>query len=175
MLVEQLAQAGLLKVICGTDTLGVGINVPIRTVLFTRLSKYGGEKVATLSARDFHQIAGRAGRKGYDNVGWVVAQAPEHVIENLKLEEKSKRDGKKFVRRQAPEGFVAWDQKTFERLQNAPPERLSSRFQVNHAMLLNVLGRPDDGCSAMQQLIRRCHDGEKAKKSHRAQIGRAHV
>jgi hypothetical protein len=166
ILLEQLAQRGLLKVICGTDTLGVGINVPIRTVLFTRLSKYGGEKVAVLSARDFHQIAGRAGRKGFDNVGWVVAQAPEHVIENLKLDEKSKQSGKKVVKRSAPEGFVAWDKKTFERLQTAAPERLTSRFQVTHAMLLNVLGRPDDGCRAMRDLIRSCHDSDKQKKAH---------
>jgi superfamily II RNA helicase len=166
ILVEQLAQRGLLKVICGTDTLGVGINVPIRTVLFTRLSKYGGEKVAVLSSRDFHQIAGRAGRKGYDNVGWVFAQAPEHVIENLKLDEKAKQTGKKGVKKSAPEGFVAWDQKTFERLQNAAPEKLTSRFQVTHAMLLNVLGRPGDGCAAMGELIRTCHDSGKQKKAH---------
>ncbi len=166
ILVEQLAQRGLLKVICGTDSLGVGINVPIRTVLFTRLSKYGGDKVAVLTSRDFHQIAGRAGRKGYDNVGWVVAQAPEHVIENLKLDEKSKQTGKKVVKRSAPEGFVGWDNKTFDRLQNAPPEKLSSRFQVTHAMLLGVLGRPGDGCAAMRQIIRTCHDSEKQKKAH---------
>lgn len=166
ILAEQLAQRGLLKVICGTDTLGVGINVPIRTVLFTRLSKYGGEKVAILTARDFHQIAGRAGRKGFDSVGWVVAQAPEHVVENLKLEEKARQTGKKVVKRAAPEGFVGWDRKTFERLQAAPPERLTSRFQVSHAMLLNVLGRPGDGCRALRDLIRRCHDTDRQKKAH---------
>ncbi|MBN8246556.1 MAG: DUF3516 domain-containing protein, partial [Verrucomicrobia bacterium] len=166
ILVEQLAQRGMLKVICGTDTLGVGINVPIRTVLFTRLSKYSGEKVAILTARDFHQIAGRAGRKGFDSVGWVVAQAPEHVVENLKLEEKARQTGKKVVKRAAPEGFVAWDRKTFERLQTAPPERLTSRFQVSHAMLLNVLGRPGDGCAAMRELIRNCHDSDRQKKAH---------
>lgn len=168
ILVEQLAQKGLLKVICGTDTLGVGINVPIRTVLFTRLFKFGGEKVAILNSRDFHQIAGRAGRKGYDSVGWVVAQAPEHVIENLKLEEKSKRDGKKIVKRQAPDkNFVNWDRNTFVRLQSAPPERLVSRFQVTHAMLLNVLGRPCDGCEVMRQLIATSHDSDRQKKGHR--------
>jgi superfamily II RNA helicase len=96
VLVEQLAQKGLLKVICGTDTLGVGINVPIRTVLFTRLCKFDGQKVGILSARDFHQICRAGGAQGFDDRGWVVAQAPEHVIENLKLEEKSARDGKKF-------------------------------------------------------------------------------
>jgi hypothetical protein len=167
ILVEQLAQKGLLKVICGTDTLGVGINVPIRTVLFTKLCKFDGQKTGILSARDFHQIAGRAGRKGFDNIGWVVAQAPEHVIENLKLAEKSARDGKKTVKRQPPEkNFVNWDKNTFLRLIAAPPERLTSRFQVTHAMLLNVLSRDGDGCRAMQKLIRDCHDSPKQKQAH---------
>ncbi len=129
MLVEQLAQRGLLKVICGTDTLGVGINVPIRTVLFTRLCKFDGQKTAVLSARDFHQIAGRAGRKGFDDRGFVVAQAPEHAIENLRLGEKAK-DGKKGVKRKPPDhNFANWDLQTFKRLMGAPPERLTSRFQ----------------------------------------------
>ena len=167
VLVEQLAQKGLLKIICGTDTLGVGINVPIRTVLFTRLCKYDGQKTGILSARDFHQIGGRAGRKGFDDKGWVVAQAPEHVIENLKLAEKSARDGKKSVKRQPPEkNFVNWDKNTFLRLIAAPPERLSSRFQVTHGMLLNVLSRKGDGCSAMRDLITRCHETPKLKKAH---------
>jgi superfamily II RNA helicase len=167
VLVEQLAQKGLLKIICGTDTLGVGINVPIRTVLFTRLCKFDGQKTGILSARDFHQIGGRAGRKGFDDKGWVVAQAPEHVIENLKLAEKSARDGKKSVKRQPPEkNFVNWDKNTFLRLIAAPPERLMSRFQVTHGMLLNVLSRKADGCAAMRDLIARCHEPPKAKKAH---------
>ncbi len=167
VLVEQLAQQGLLKVICGTDTLGVGINVPIRTVLFTRLCKFDGQKTVILSARDFHQIGGRAGRKGFDDRGWVVAQAPEHVIENLKLAEKSTRDGKKTVKRKPPErNFVNWDQNTFSRLLAAPPERLTSRFQVSHAMLLNVLSRQGDGCRAMQDLIRDCHETPRQKQAH---------
>jgi hypothetical protein len=167
VLIEQLAQKGLLKIICGTDTLGVGINVPIRTVLFTRLCKYDGQKTGILSARDFHQIAGRAGRKGFDDRGWVVAQAPEHVIENLKLAEKSARAGKKTVKRQPPEkNFVNWDKNTFLRLIAAPPERLTSRFQVTHGMLLNVLSRKGDGCRAMQQLIARCHESPRQKQTH---------
>ena len=167
VLVEQLAQRGLLKVICGTDTLGVGINVPIRTVLFTKLCKFDGQKTGILSARDFHQIGGRAGRKGFDDVGWVVAQAPEHVVENLKLEEKSARDGKKVVKRKPPEkNFVNWDKQTFARLIAAPPEPLTSRFQISHGMLLNVLSRPGDGCRAMQQLIARSHESPKQKQAH---------
>jgi superfamily II RNA helicase len=168
ILVEQLAQKGLLKVICGTDTLGVGINVPIRTVLFTRLCKYDGQKTAILSARDFHQISGRAGRKGFDDVGWEVAQAPEHVIENAKLAAKAAAGGRKFVKRQPPDrNFVNWDEATFHRLVEAKPERLVSRFQVSHGMLLNVLSRKGDGCRAMRTLIRDCHDTERAKEGHR--------
>ncbi len=164
--VEQLAQRGLLKVICGTDTLGVGINVPIRTVLFTRLCKFDGQKTAVLSARDFHQIAGRAGRKGFDDRGFVVAQAPEHAIENLRLGEKAK-DGKKVVKRKPPDhNFANWDLQTFKRLMGAPPERLSSRFQVTHGMLLNVLSRRGNGCRAMQRLIRDSHEPERAKPAH---------
>jgi superfamily II RNA helicase len=167
ILLEQLAQKGLLKIICGTDTLGVGINVPIRTVLFTRLCKYDGQKTAVLTARDFHQISGRAGRKGFDDVGWVVAQAPEHVIENAKLAAKAAAGGRKFVRRQAPDrNFANWDEQTYKRLISAQPERLQSRFQVSHGMLLNVLSRKGDGCRAMRQLIRDCHDRDQAKAAH---------
>ena len=168
VLVEQLAQLGLLRVICGTDTLGAGINVPIRTVVITKLCKFDGQKTSRLSARDFHQIAGRAGRKGFDDRGYVVAQAPEHVIENLRLAEKAARDGKKFVKRKPPEfNYVDWDQATFTRLTTAPPEPLVSRFQITHGMLLNVLSRPTDGCDAMRWLIRDSHEPAAAKTAHR--------
>jgi superfamily II RNA helicase len=166
VLVEQLTQRGLLKVICGTDTLGVGINVPIRTVLFTRLCKFDGQKTAVLSARDFHQIAGRAGRRGFDERGYVVAQAPEHFIENLKLDEKAK-GGKKIVKRKPPDhNFANWDLQTFKRLIDAPPERLASRFEVSHGMLLNVLSRRGDGCRAMQRLVRDSHETDRARTAH---------
>ena len=171
ILCEKLAQQGLLKVICGTDTLGVGVNVPIRTVLFTQLCKYSGDKTAILTARDFHQIAGRAGRKGFDNVGYVVAQAPEHVIENLKLEAKSRATGKKFQKRKPPEhGYIPFDENTFKRLIDSAPEPLTSSFQVNHGMLLNILSRPTDGCRAMRALLKDCHESNASKKQlqHRA-------
>ena len=161
VLVEKLAQRGLLKLICGTDTLGVGINVPIRTVLFTQLWKYDGQKAAVLSVRDFRQIAGRAGRKGYDDKGYVVVQAPEHVIENKRAEEKAAASPgrrKNFVKQRPPDGAIGWDIRTLERLRTAPPEELVSRFEVSHGMLLLVLSRQDDGCRAMQRLIRDCHE-----------------
>ena len=165
ILCEKLAQKGLLKVICGTDTLGVGVNVPIRTVLFTQLCKYSGDKTAILTARDFHQIAGRAGRKGFDDVGYVVAQAPEHVIENMKLEAKSRQTGKKFQKRKPPEhGYVPFDESTYKRLIAAAPEPLTSSFHVDHGMLLNILSRDTDGCRAMRTLLKDCHESAASKK-----------
>ncbi|GAA2695217.1 MULTISPECIES: RNA helicase [Actinosynnema] len=168
-LVEQLAQAGLLKVICGTDTLGVGINVPIRTVLFTALSKYDGTRTRHLKAREFHQIAGRAGRAGYDTMGTVVVQAPDHVVENEKALAKAGDDPKKrrkVVRKKAPEGFVSWSDQTFERLRDAEPEPLTSSFQVSHAMLLNVIGRPGDAFAAMRHLLEDNHEPRPAQRKH---------
>jgi superfamily II RNA helicase len=168
-LVETLAQAGLLKVICGTDTLGVGINVPIRTVLFTSLSKYDGTKTRLLMAREFHQIAGRAGRAGYDTVGRVVVQAPQHVIDNEKALAKAGDDPRKrrrVVRKKPPEGFVGYGLPTFERLVAAEPEPLRSSFAVSHAMLLNVIGRPGDAFPAMRHLLTDNHEDKAAQRRH---------
>jgi superfamily II RNA helicase len=168
-LVETLAQAGLLKVICGTDTLGVGINVPIRTVLFTSLSKYDGTRTRLLLAREFHQIAGRAGRAGFDTTGRVVVQAPEHVIENERALAKAgddPRKRRKVVRKKPPEGTVGYGLPTFERLVAAEPEPLKSSFTVSHAMLLNVIGRPGDAFAAMRHLLTDNHEDSAARRRH---------
>lgn len=168
-LVEKLAQAGLLKVICGTDTLGVGVNVPIRTVLFTALTKYDGSRVRVLRSREFHQIAGRAGRAGFDTSGFVVAQAPEHVIENEKALAKAGEDPKKrrkVVRKKAPEGFVGWTESTFEKLIASDPEPLTSRFRVTHAMLLSVIARPGNAFDAMRRLLEDNHEDRRSQLRH---------
>jgi superfamily II RNA helicase len=168
-LVERLSQAGLLKIICGTDTLGVGINVPIRTVVFTALSKYDGTRTRLLNAREFHQIAGRAGRAGFDTVGTVVVQAPDHVIDNEKMLAKAGDDPKKrrkVVRKKPPEGMVSWGEPTFERLVSSEPEPLTSSFQVSHAMLLNVIGRPGDAFAAMRHLLEDNHEERPAQRRH---------
>ncbi|HSJ91628.1 MAG TPA: DUF3516 domain-containing protein, partial [Ilumatobacter sp.] len=144
LLVEKLAQEGLLKIICGTDTLGVGVNVPIRTVLFTQLCKYDGSGVRILSNREFAQIAGRAGRKGFDERGDVWVQAPEHVVDNLESERKAAEKGrKKVVKKSQPDrGYAHWTEDTFEKLVNGQPEQLQSHFHVNHQMVMQVLDRP---------------------------------
>ncbi|MGB3326532.1 MAG: DUF3516 domain-containing protein [Mycolicibacterium fortuitum] len=168
-LVEQLAQAGLLKVICGTDTLGVGINVPIRTVVFSALSKYDGTRMRLLNAREFHQIAGRAGRAGYDTVGTVVVQAPDHEVENIKQFAKVADDPKKrrkLVRRKAPEGMVPWGENTMNRLIDAAPEALTSNMRVSTAMILDVVDRPGDPFEAMRRLLTDNHEPRKRQLKH---------
>ena len=160
-LVEQLAQQGLLKVICGTDTLGVGINVPIRTVLLTALTKFDGTKMRQLSAREFHQISGRAGRAGFDTAGTVIVQAPDHETENARLLAKAGDDPKKIkkiVRKRTPDGFVSWGEPSFARLVAAQPETLTSSMQMSHSMILNVIGRGGRPFDELRELIENNHE-----------------
>ena len=168
-LVERLTQAGLLPIVCGTDTLGVGINVPIRTVLMTSLVKYDGRRMRHVSAREFHQIAGRAGRAGFDTVGFVRVLAPEHEVESarerarLSAAQEAARDAREAKRarkksakkRKGPgEGEISWTRSTFERLVDAAPEQLTSRFEMTHAMVLNVLaGAPAAGRDPGEHLV----------------------
>ncbi len=166
-LVEQLAQTGLLKVICGTDTLGVGINVPIRTVVFTGLAKFDGARHRLLKAREFHQIAGRAGRAGFDTSGYVVVQAPEHVIERTRALAKAGADPKKRRKvqtRKPPDGEVSWTEETFARLKEAAPEALVSRMRVDHSMILNVVNQPGDAVEAMRALMQDNHEDERGRQ-----------
>ena len=168
-LVERLAREGLLSVICGTDTLGVGINVPIRSVVMTSLVKFDGSRERHLTAREFHQIAGRAGRAGFDTRGYVVVQAPEHVIENAKALAKAgddERKRRKIVRKKAPEGRVNWTDKTFERLRDAAPETLTSQFQVTTTMVLNLMERDGDPVAAMADLLERAHEPAAQRRRH---------
>ncbi|WP_314428334.1 DUF3516 domain-containing protein [uncultured Microbacterium sp.] len=166
-LVEQLAQRGLLRVICGTDTLGVGINVPIRTVLLTALTKFDGTRMRQLSAREFHQIAGRAGRAGFDTAGTVVAQAPEHESDNIAAIKKAGDDPKKkrkIIRKKAPDGFVSWGEPSFRKLIDAEPETLTSHMQITSAMMLNVIGRGGDVFGNMRALIYDNHEPRKRQR-----------
>ena len=171
-LVEKLAQTGALSVICGTDTLGVGINVPIRTVLLTALAKYDGRRTRLITAREFHQVAGRAGRAGFDVAGDVVVLAPEHVIETERALAKAGDDPakrRKVVRRKAPEGFVNWTEKTFATLMAAEPEPLKSHFRVSHAMVLGVISRPGNAFAAMRALIEGSHEPRARQLRHARQ------
>lgn len=166
-LIEKLTQKGLLPIICGTDTLGVGINVPIHTVLFTSLSKYDGVKERHLRAREFHQIAGRAGRSGFDHEGLVVALAPDFEIENKQIEEKIKKDpnkAKKLTKKKAPDGFVSWNEDTFTKLINTPSEELRSYLRITHSLVLSACQRGGDIKAFLSSLIERSAQSEAQKE-----------
>ena len=174
LLVEKLAQQGLLPVICGTDTLGVGINVPIHTVLLTQLTKFDGHHMRRLRSREFHQIAGRAGRSGFDTEGLVIAEAPEHDIENAKALAKAGGDPKKekkIKKKQPPEGFVGWNKQTFEKLIASVPETLKPRLRITHSMVLAEVEQGGDAWARVAKLIADSAqaDEEKAKLVARAQ------
>ena len=168
-LVETLAQSGLLTVICGTDTLGVGINVPIRTVLFTGLAKFDGTRQRVLRTREFLQIAGRAGRAGFDTAGYVVVQAPEHVIENEAAKAKAAERvaaGKKKSKAQLkkpPEGTVVWTEQTFDKLVAGVPEKLTSRMKVDNSMLVNVVAREEDAFPVLRRLTTDNHEDRRGQ------------
>ena len=170
LLMEKLAQAGLLKMICGTDTLGVGVNVPIRTVLFTQLCKYDGTTTRLLSNREFQQVAGRAGRRGFAAEGHVWVQAPPHWIENRRAEQKVAADPgrkKKLVKKKPPDrGYSHWNEETFDRFVVGRPEPLESSFDVTHQMVLNVLSRPGDGGAALKRLLLDNHEPRKRQRRH---------
>ena len=173
LLVEKLAQQGLLPVICGTDTLGVGINVPIHTVVLTALTKFDGYKMRRLRAREFHQIAGRAGRSGFDTEGMVIAEAPEHEIENAKLLLKAGDDPKKLrkiKKKKPPEGFVTWNEQTFQRLIETQPETLKPRLRITHSMVLSMVEQGGDARARVSELIAKSlqTDEEKLKLNIRA-------
>ena len=180
-LVERLAQRGLLGVICGTDTLGVGINVPIRTVLFSSLTKFDGRRQRVLRSREFHQIAGRAGRAGYDTVGYVVAQAPEHEVENARIVAKFADDPKKLRsvrRKKPPEGFVNYSEATFAKLIESEPEELHPRLKITHGLLLNLLQRDEDTGAAVVHLIDSIHPDAATRRRlirRAAQLARSRV
>ena len=168
-LVEKLTQQGVLQVISGTDTLGVGVNLPIRTVVLTRLYKYDGVETRLLSAREFHQIAGRAGRAGYDTEGLVVALSPEHVAENESAEAKAAGDPKKkrkLKKSQPPRGFVHYDEETFDKLREARPEPLESSFTITPGMLMQLLDRPGDAWQHGRRLLLENHEPRSRQRRH---------
>ncbi|WP_084522294.1 glucose PTS transporter subunit IIA [Atopobium fossor] len=156
LLVERLAQQGLIPVICGTDTLGVGINVPIHTVLLTQLTKFDGRHMRRLNAREFHQIAGRAGRSGFDTEGRVIAQANEYDIERARALLKAAGDPKKARKiktKTPPKDFVSWNGQTFERLIEATPEALMPRLKITNSMVLAEVEQGGDAWTRLHALV----------------------
>jgi superfamily II RNA helicase len=110
--VEKLFQRGLLKVVFATETLAAGINMPARTTIISAISKRSDDGHRPLTASEFLQMSGRAGRRGMDEVGHVVVL--HHPFERVE-------DAAKLV--------------------TSPADPLSSRFTPSYGMVLNLLQR----------------------------------
>ena len=154
-LVEQMVVQGYVSVVCGTDTLGVGVNMPIRAVLFTQLYKYDGSNSRHLQAREFLQIAGRAGRKGFDDVGHVWAQAPEHLMVNRLERAKAQAAGKlkKYRAKPPPREFRGWGEEHFTGIRKRRPGPLRVPFRITAELILSVLGRPDADVETLREFV----------------------
>lgn len=70
--VEEAFTAGLVKVVFATETLSLGINMPARSVVIEKLSKFNGERHELLTSGEYTQLTGRAGRRGIDEIGYAV-------------------------------------------------------------------------------------------------------
>ncbi|KAG9396062.1 DEAD/DEAH box helicase [Carpediemonas membranifera] len=81
-LTEMLFGMGLLKVLFATETFGMGLNMPARTVIFTKVTKWDGVKTRLLSSGEYIQMAGRAGRRNVDDFGRVITMISESISES---------------------------------------------------------------------------------------------
>jgi superfamily II RNA helicase len=116
-IVERLFTAGLIKLLFCTETFALGINMPASAVIFDELEKFDGVQFNYLMTREYNQMAGRAGRRGMDEEGYVYSQ----VI---------------------PE---ATDPKHIERLLYGTNERIFSRFFASYSTILNLYSRHGEG------------------------------
>ncbi|MDM8538940.1 ATP-dependent DNA helicase, partial [Desulfobacterales bacterium HSG17] len=110
LLIESLMTQGLLDAVFATSTVAAGVNFPARTIVFLNSDRYNGVEFKTLSPTEFHQMTGRAGRRGMDNIGFATA---------------------------IPGKFM--DIRKVSKLVNAPPEDVTSQIKINFSMTLNLL------------------------------------
>jgi superfamily II RNA helicase len=114
---ELLFARGFIKVLFCTETMSVGINLPVKTTIFTDVNKFNGEIIRTLYSHEYTQAAGRAGRLGLDTVGHVIH------LNNL---------------------FRNVDSVSYKMMMNGKPQTLSSKFKISYNLLLNLLDIGDN-------------------------------
>ncbi len=110
VLIEKLMNKGYLEAIFSTSTVAAGVNFPARTVVLVQSDRYDGHEFTNLTATDLHQMIGRAGRRGKDNIGFALVVPGLHQDPQLIYE-----------------------------LRDSPPEPLMSQIHINFSMTLNLL------------------------------------
>ncbi|MGD8991981.1 MAG: DEAD/DEAH box helicase, partial [Desulfobacterales bacterium] len=110
LMLEQLMSDGQLDAVFATSTVAAGVNFPARTVVFLNSDRFNGTHFVPLDATEFHQMTGRAGRRGMDNIGFAL------LLPNKYMD-------------------VRW----LARLFHQPPEAVASQIKINFSMVLNLL------------------------------------
>ena len=111
-IVEILFAKGCIKVLFATESVAIGLNLPVKTTIFTDINKFDGENLRILQAHEYTQAAGRAGRLGLDTVGHVIH------LNNL---------------------FRNIDSLSYKTMMNGKPQSLVSKFKISYNLLLNLI------------------------------------
>ncbi len=160
-LVEQLALERLIKFVVSTETIAAGINLPARTVVFPSLRKFIKNEPRMVTAAEYHQMAGRAGRPQFDDRGLAITLAPEEIVSELKkeLRDAAKRpaydEGKvrKSVYNKARseaqrKGDIIWTPESHAELVRGEPAELRSKTKITTEQVL-AIGLPDLATTAL--------------------------
>ncbi len=110
LILETLMTEGLLDAVFATSTVAAGVNFPARTIVFLNSDRFNGREFLPLSPTEFHQMTGRAGRRGMDHIGFAVA---------------------------IPGKFM--DIRLAAKLMTSAPSDVSSQIKINFSMVLNLL------------------------------------
>ncbi|MBS1121216.1 MAG: box helicase domain protein, partial [Deltaproteobacteria bacterium] len=154
-LVEELALERLIRFVVSTETIAAGINLPARTVVFPSLRKFIKKVPRLITAAEYHQMAGRAGRPQFDDRGLAITLAPEEIVSDLKkeLKDAAKRPAydesriKKNVYNRARseaqrKGDIAWTPEVHAELVRGEPAELRSKTKISAEQVL-AIGLPD--------------------------------
>jgi len=154
-LVEQLALERLIKFVVSTETIAAGINLPARTVVFPSLRKFIKKEPRLITAAEYHQMAGRAGRPQFDDRGLAITLAPEDIVSDIKkeLKDAAKRPAydegkvKKSVYNKAKseaqrKGDIVWTPEVHAELVKGEPAELRSKTKITAEQVL-AIGLPD--------------------------------
>jgi hypothetical protein len=150
-MVEMLTLERLIKFVVSTETISAGINLPAKRVIFPELKKYLRSVPRLVTAAEFHQMAGRAGRPQYDSEGIAIALAPEAVVQEVRKEMKSGRGEEDKIKKSVyarlkaearKNNDVLWDYEAHQALVHGEPAPLTSHTQITAEMVL-AIGLPD--------------------------------
>jgi superfamily II DNA/RNA helicase len=167
-LVEQLALERLIKFVVSTETIAAGINLPAKTVVFPSLRKFIKQQPRLVTAAEYHQMAGRAGRPQFDDKGLAITLAPEDIVSDIKKEMKQKGADEAKVKKTVygrarndaqRKGDIIWTPETHAELVRGEPAELRSKTKITAEQVL-AIGLPDLVVEPITEADRRMAEAE---------------